>query len=430
MKKLQLYLIAGLTLIAGSCKENYLNVDPIDRYSYYNFPNNSIHIDQIITGAYRKVFNITNSQLWIWGEMMSDNSTFRYNPNDRGGLNLEQVEEFVANSDNGTFNTMYQESYDGIFKSNQVLANLDKITFASETEKKTKEAEVKFFRAWHYFNLVRIYGDVPVIKEIVITPDANVATRFPRIEVNKVIDETIIPDVKSAAENLPKPSSTLQKGRLTQGAALMLYAKVLMHQNKLAEAATVLTPITSLGYKLNAEYAQNFDPLFKNGPESIYEIQADPALNVSFGFMSSFTPWGTGTTVWPGGSNSRGGLNQPTAELNNLYEKDDKRKAVTIGTSGTILYLKKFAFWDPLLKANACNFPMYRYADALLMLAECQNETGNLTGATTLVNQIRQRAGLPKIGPDEKEAALKVSTKEAMTAAIEREENRTSRRKS
>jgi starch-binding outer membrane protein, SusD/RagB family len=119
-------------------------------------------------------------------------------------------------------------------------------------------------------------------------------------------------------------------------------------------------------------------------------------------------------------------LNQPTADLNNAYETGDKRKAVTIGSTGTgaatILYMKKFLYWDPANKANPVNFPVYRYADALLMLAECLNEASFPNAqAFTLLNQVRSRAGLPAKSQANTVAALSVDSQAAFRLAIEQE---------
>jgi starch-binding outer membrane protein, SusD/RagB family len=424
MKPYKLTIAVLVLSLLSACQKDYLDVDPIDRYVYYNFPQNESQVEQAVVACYRKAQSIANNHLWIWGDFVSDNTSFRYNPSDRGGFALEQIDEFVATSDNGNFNGLYQESFEGIERSNYALQNLGTITFANPDTKAVKEAEARFFRAWHYFNLVRIYGDMPIITEILTEPDPNIATRFPRRAVVDVYAQMILPDAQFALSNLPK--TTTQRGRLTQGAAIMLLAKIQMTQKKFADAVTTLQPLLGQGYALNANYVDNFDPAKKNGPESIFEIQADPLLGYSFTFMNSWTPWGTGTTIWPGGSNSRGGLNQPTADLNNAYDAADRRKAVVIGSTGTgantILFMRKFLYWDVANRANPVNWPVYRYADALLMLAECLNETSFPNAqAFTLLNQVRTRAGLPAKTQANTVKALSVDSQADFRLAIEQE---------
>jgi hypothetical protein len=428
MKINKITIIIFLIINTIGCKKDFLNLDPVDRYTFYNFPENESQIEQSITGCYRKLFPIYNSQMWIWGDFLSDNTSFRFNPNDRGGLAIEEIDEFVALSDNGTFGGMYQESFDGIQRSNMVLQKIDPIKFASDSVKRIRKAEARFFRAWHYFNLVRIYGDMPIITIVEVDPNigGNPATVYPRKPVNEIYTTLIEPDVQFAIDSLPQTVPASQRGRLTKAAARVLMAKVLMTQQKFTQAASMLQPLITEGFSLHTNYANNFNPATKNGVESIFEVQADPLLGYSFTFMNSWTPWGTGTTIWPGGSNSRGGLNQPTASLNNAYEANDNRKAVTIGSSGTapniILFMRKFLYWDAVQRANPCNFVVYRYADVLLMLAECLNEQGfPNTQAFTYLNQVRTRAGLPNKTQNNSNPSLAVNTQEEFRLAIEQE---------
>jgi hypothetical protein len=414
----------SIILMATACKKDYLNLDPIDRYTYYNFPQNENQINQATAGMYRQVFSVVNSQLWIWGDMISDNTSFRYNPNDRGGIAIEEVDEFVAIADNGTFNGLYQSSFDGITQSNYVLENIDDIIFSSDSAKAFRTAEARFFRAWHYFNLVRIYGDMPIVNRVVIDPaeGGNPSAFFPRRPVAEVYEQVIIPDVLAAISGLPQTVPSTSRGRLTKPAAQMLLAKVYMTQNRFADAIPLLQSITGSGFGLHASYVNNFNPATKNGIESIFEVQADPLLGYSFGFMGSWTPWGTGTNIWPGGSNSRGGLNQPTASLNSAYENGDTRRNVTIGSFNNILFMRKFLYWDAVQRANPCNFVVYRYADALLMLAECLNEQGFPNAqAFTFLNQVRSRAGLPAKTENNLVPSLAVNSQAAFRLAIEQE---------
>jgi starch-binding outer membrane protein, SusD/RagB family len=423
-----IYFLAAALLMQTACKKGSLDLDPVDRYTYYNFPTNESQIEQAVVGCYRQLFPLYNGNMWIWGDMLSDNTSFRYNPNDRGGLAIEEVDEFVAISDNGTFNGLYQESFEGVQRSNYVLQNIDKIQFAADSVKRIRKAEALFFRAFHYFNLVRIYGNMPIVKEVIIDPaqGGNPTSLYQRRPVAEVYSQIIEPDAQAALNDLPTTVPTAQRGRLTKAAARMLLAKAYMTQKKFADAVPLLQAVALGGFSLNATYANNFNPATKNGVESILEVQADPILGYSFSFMNQWTPWGTGTTIWPGGSNSRGGLNQPTTSLNNAYEANDNRKAVTVGSTGTgvntILFMRKFLYWDAVQRANTCNFPVYRYADALLMYAECLNEASFPNAqAFGFLNQVRTRAGLPNKTQGNANPALAVNTQDAFRLAIEQE---------
>jgi starch-binding outer membrane protein, SusD/RagB family len=426
MKLIKIYIVVAVISLL-SCGKESLILDPIDRYSYYNYMENEGQVDQAVVACYRKVYAVVNNHLWIWGDYLSDNTSFKYFAGDRGGLNIEEVDEFVSNAMNGTNNGMYQESFEGVSRSNYILDNIEKILFVSQDNKKIREAEARFFRAWHYFNLVRLYGDVPLVKNVIIVPSTSLTlTRQP---VDQIYQEVITPDIDMAIATLPKTVS--QKGRLTKGAALMLKSKILMTQKKFADAVPLLEEIKTLGYTLNTNYVDNFDPTKKNGSESIYEVQGDPVALYTFGFMNnvanSWTPSGTGTTIWPLGSNGRGGFNQPTVDLDKAYEATDTmRENVVIGRSGTgaatILYMKKFNYYDFNSKSNPCNFPLYRYADALLMLAECQNEVGFPNAqAFTNLNLVRKRAKIADKTQGNPNAALAINSQLEFRLAIEKE---------
>jgi starch-binding outer membrane protein, SusD/RagB family len=425
MLRNKIFIIIITIAALASCKKEFLELDPIDRYSYYSFPKNESQVDQAIVGCYRKVFPIYNNYMWIWGDMLSDNTSFRYNPSDRGGINLEQMDEFVGNSQEGNLNNMYLESYEGIQRSNYVLQSLPTIPYGSDSIKAIREAEAKFLRAFHYFNLVRLYGDVPMITTVITEPDPNTATNYPRKPVSEVYNNLIIPDVTSAINSLPTTVPVSQRGRATKAAARMLLAKVYLTQKRYNDALTVLNLIT--GFSLNTQYINNFAPAGKNGVESIFEIQTFPvSTGYSFGFMGSWIPWGTGTTLWFPGSNSRGGLNQPTRDLNNAYETNDIRKNVTVGsvTVGTnvIPYMKKFLYFDTAARLNPVQWPVYRYADVLLMQAECLNEAGFPNPqAFTNLNLVRTRAGLPNKTQNNIIPALAVNSQAAFRDAIEQE---------
>jgi starch-binding outer membrane protein, SusD/RagB family len=426
IKKYILIIIVFSTAL--SCKKEYLNLDPVTNYSYYNFLQNESQADQAVVACYRQMMPIYNSYMWVWGEMLSDNSSFRFNPSDRGGLETEKLDEFVGNSGEGTINNTYKDFYEGVERSNYVLQNLPNIKYASDSVKSIREGEVKFFRAFHYFNLVRLFGDVPIVKTILTNPDANTATQYPRKPVVQVYNEVIIPDALDAIAKLPATIPTAQKGRLTKAAAYMLLAKVYITQGRFSDALPNLNAI--IGYSLHPLYASNFNPVTKNGVESIFEIQVFPipsaAGGYSFSFMSQWAPWGTAATFWPV-SNSRGGLNQPTNDLNNSYEVNDLRKPVTILASGTgpttILGFKKFTYSDPANPTiNQAQWPVYRFAEVLLGQAECLNE-GSFPNAAAFaaLNLVRTRAGLPSKTQGNAIPALAVNTQADFRLAIEQE---------
>jgi starch-binding outer membrane protein, SusD/RagB family len=421
MKPIYIFILAfTITIFVNGCKKEKTFLDPVNNYSYYNFPENESQVGQAVVSIYEHARSMHANNMWQFGEYLSDNTSFRYNPNDRGGLTVEQLDEFVALSDNGNINNMWAESYQGIARANYALQNIDAINFRDPVTKTTRSAEAKFWRAWYYFNLVRLFGDVPLVTKVIIDPSEG--PTYKRESVDKIYEELILPDAIAAVEGLPANIAVADKGRLSKGAGIMLLAKAYMTLKRWGEATSVLNQMTPLGYSLNTAYVDNFDPTKKNGRESILEMQSDAAQNITFGFYGSWTPWGTGTSIYPGGSNSRGGLNQPTKSLVNGYEANDNRKAVTIGTFNNIDFLKKFLYWDLATRTNPVNFTVYRYADALLMHAESLNEQGFPNAqAFSMLNLVRQRAGLPAKSQGNSSAVLAVNSQEAFRLAVENE---------
>jgi starch-binding outer membrane protein, SusD/RagB family len=425
MKNIIKLSILATTIMLFSCGKDYLNLDPKNSYTYYSFPKNEDQVSQAVVACYNRAYAIHNTNLWVFGEYMSDNTSFRFNPTDRGGLNTEAIDEHVMTADNGTILAFWTDTYDGIERSNYVLNAAETITFRSDSVKGMRIAEAKFWRAWHYFNLVQLYGDVPLITKVLVTPSEG--PKYQREPVSKIYNELIYPDALDAVAKLPTTVNAANKGRLTKGAAIMLLAKAYMVQKRFGDAATQLNALLTHGYSLNANYLDNFDPTKKNGKESILEMQSDATLAVGFGFGPSWTPWGTNTLIWPNASNSRGGLNQPTADLSNAYEAaDTMRKNTTVGTvtvsNVVIPYMKKFIWFDVATKTNPVNFPTYRYADALLMLAECLNEQGfGNPLAFTYLNQVRSRAKLAAKTQGNAVPTLAVNDQAAFRLAIEKE---------
>jgi starch-binding outer membrane protein, SusD/RagB family len=424
MKYLKLYSLFIILSIFSACKDDYLNVEPVDRYVFTNFMNNQGQVEQAVVACYQQTSPIVSNHLWFFGDYLSDNTSYYRNISDRGQSEREAFDEFLTEARSNQYPGLYQTAFEGVTRANYVLDNIDKIVFTSDSLKNIRKAEARFFRAWHYFNLVRLYGDVPIMTRVYV--DQKESFTLTRQPVDKIYQEIIIPDSQFGAEKLLIKATGKDVGRITKGAALMLLSKALMTQKKFAEAKPYLEEITKLGYSLNASYLANFDPKSKNGPESIYELQSGiTGFNIGLGGL--FAPWGSASAVWGNGAGSTGGVNQPTNDLINAYETADiDRKNTVVGiwkksATENIPYMAKFMYWDGNILGNAANFPIYRYADALLMLAECQNEVGELDNALVNLNLVRTRAKVPSKTKGNANAAYAVNNQAEMRLAVEKE---------
>jgi hypothetical protein len=191
--------------------------------------------------------------------------------------------------------------------------------------------------------------------------------------------------------------------------------------------------IQSTRYQLNPNYANNFTLANENGIESIFEIQymEGSTTNEFSNFIYTFAPNNSGTAVagfaLAGGSAS--GWNIPTQDLLDSYETGDGRRAASIGSftevsSGKVIpFIKKYQTTHAVRFQTGSNFPVYRYADVLLMLAECLNEAGFVADGEAFqrLNEIRTRAGLPNKSTTATDPTLLITTQEQFRDAIAHE---------
>ncbi len=414
MKKQHYLYIAAVMAVTSfsSCKKDFLTQTPEATLTGQNFYKTEAQIRDAVNGAYNPVVqmgsgNVQNrSGLWIFGELRSDNTTFQYNATNRGNEQVWFIDKFIFGSTYEPIRNFWLQNYQGIFRNNDVLAHIDAVTMDA-AKKNQYTGEMKFLRAFYYFHLVRQFGGVPLRLEPTSSPEG--AKSGGRATVDQVYTQ-IIADLTDAASKLPsKYTAATDVGRATEGAARTLLAKVYMTQKKWNEALTELRKVEKLGYSLEANYADIFSPKNKNGKESIFEIQYvgnTPAL--ASNYLYNFAPLDT-RAVTQDPSNNGNGFNIPTTDLLNAYEAGDKRKDASIGTltyqpfggpSVTIPYVKKYNYGFVTPGNTDVNFPVLRYADVLLMIAECLNETGNPGDALTYLNMVHAyaRTGLSSIG--------------------------------
>ena len=331
------------------------------------------------------------------GELRSDNTTYKYNSNDRGTIWPEYVADFIEENTNGALSAKYSANYSVIARANQIIALIDGVDF-DESVKNNIKGQAYFLRAFSYFDLVQYFGEVPLHLEPVTTLDESA---LPLSSVEVIYDQ-IIADASVAADLLPN-KSTQEIGRATSGAAKTLLGNVYIVLKDWSEAETILKTVT--GYSLLPDYEDVFDPASKNNSESVFEIQYKQGTE---GFASNFfytflvqpitAEEITAVTGIPEVSRTIEGYNIPTPDIIGAYEANDLRKEASIGyisASGVSYpYIKKYAHAHELTNNTDDNFPVYRYSEVLLFLAEALNEQDKGSEALPYLNQVRSRAGL------------------------------------
>ncbi|WP_316744618.1 RagB/SusD family nutrient uptake outer membrane protein [Pedobacter antarcticus] len=431
MKTLSKYIITtilGTTLFTTSCKKDFLAQQPESGLLGANFWKTESDLKQGVVGSYRSLRDLGLFSYWMFGEMRSDNTSFQYNAPQRGQENRELVDQFLVTSANTLIQDFWQQSYTGISRCNDVLNNVDRIQMSNES-KNQAIGEVKLLRAFHYFNLVRQFGGVPLRLEVTNSPDD--ALSKGRASVEEVYTQ-ILSDLTDAETKLPASYGSADKGRVTSGTANAILGEVYMTQKKFPEALAALKKVT--GYNLMPSYADIFIPANKNNQESIFEIQYLGSVpDLASNFMYQFAPFNSGTVVTQDlGTNLSfsSGWNTPTDDLMNAYETGDKRRSTSLAegfnsTAGFVAapYIKKYnhGFIQP--GQTNVNFPIIRYADVMLEIAECLNESGfSANGeAFNLLNSVRTRAGLSPKTAGNPIAALNVNSQEAFREAIAQE---------
>jgi hypothetical protein len=413
MKSVKYIAYAFLLLSMAGCKK-YLDKAPLDTINSSNFFKTADDAINAINAAYQplqrpKLYNI---RMWT-SDIFAGNSVVGAGGGTDG---IETVEEanFTTDASNAGVLDLYQGPYPGILYCNLVIQNVPGITMDT-TLRNRIVGEAKFLRANYYFILVRYFGDVPLITTPQTPSDNLLPSRTPGAQVY----QQIIQDLKDAIALLPPRESYggADVGRASKGAAVGTLAKVYLTLGNFADALPLCQQVTSLGYALNTNYADNFDPAHKNSVESLFEVQYSG--NTTYGFFDDLnqaswtsTYMGPRNTAFVAGAY---GWNQPTQEFVESYEAGDLRKDQTILYQGcpdfsgnvysssystTGYNVRKFLVplsVSPQYNTSAEDFPVLRYADVLLMEAEALNELGETPQAEGPLNQVRERAGLPDI---------------------------------
>ena len=366
---------------------------------------------------------------WFFGDFPSDDAT-------KGGSGvtdqpqLEDIATFVTTPNNIYMNADWVGKYIGVYRANLVLENIPNIPDDAIDENLRQRilAEARFLRAYFYFDLVTMFGGVPIVDKILDPSEYN-QPRATEEEVWTFIED----DLKAAIENLPYRSEYVgeELGRATKGAAEALLAKSYVYQSKWAEAQTMAENVVNSGeYSLNENYENIFTKAGENGPGSIFEIQRSPLGGGYWGDVNGANE-GNLTNVYqlPRGQFGGWGFNIPTQDFVDEFEQDDPRLSATVFREGDEMgdrgiftkaatgfdhdyYAKKYFvnrseheeinIGDPSMNGES-NDRIIRYADLLLMHAEAAYHNGQEGVAQNSLNLVRERArrgGSPFLLPD------------------------------
>jgi hypothetical protein len=324
---------------------------------------------------------------------------------------------------------VWQSGFHAVNRANAVIDNVPGITAMDPALRDRIVAEARFLRAFHYFNLVRLFGGVPLFLEETKSLED---IRRPRASEAEVY-AAIVADLEAAAAVLPASYTGANRGRATRGAAKTLLAKVHLQHGAAAGGGTAAFQqaarwarevITDGGYSLLGSYPAVFDQANENNAEVIFDIQNARVPGAGGHMCDQFAPRPQPSQAdfpWCDGQNPSFSAEWP---FYFSYHPSDtrrggtwllgytKKSGVTVAWDSTATAVNAYGSSGPvpgkyidrvpgsLDGAEEPNFILLRYADVLLSLAEAINEVSGPTGeAYGLVNQVRARAQVPPLTP-------------------------------
>ena len=398
-----------------------------------------------VLGMYTNLRNLAGFSVLPWIDFHSirdDDAQKGSDANDGAEINAE-FETYQYSKDDWAPNTYWNDHYTMINLANEAINAADSLK-VSDPASIRNVGEACFFRAYSYFELVKAYGDVPLINFPIRNPAQGIQPKVAAATIYSFIDSNL----QVAAQNLPLESAAYGegfKGRLTRGAANTLWAQTYLFRKDWGRVVALCKEvIASNKYSLEPDFSNIWREEGENGRESIFEMQAFVAPGAANNSaLNNGTHWGTSQQVRRNGApiewNLGWGWNVPTDKLVNDWPADDPRKSKTIlfsgqsdggremggfgatlpqytnpsGTGGLAQkYWNKKLYTgnDPNIRASTgfinnrgeapwINHRILRYADVLLMLAEAANELGDGLTAAENLELVRNRASGNK-GPN------------------------------
>ena len=388
LKYLALFFVGALIT---SCEDDFLEPalsSAINGGSYYN---NATELETAVVNMYDGLQGVNSTSAgdnhatqveFYLTEMRSDNTRTKAQEGEAA-----QFESFAVEATNGIVADYYRSFYNVIFRANLVLANLE----AAGTSAAQFEAEAKFVRAYAYFNLVRLYGDIPLVTSLTGPSDTDVA--YTRVASDDVYD-LIQADLNTAISGLDNTYRT----RASRAGAQALLAKVELTRGNYAEARSLLESVVATG---NYSLESNFHDVFydEDNSETIFAIGYETGGIDSQNFSAE----------WLNAVGRTSGVNYVTADVRTAFDTyGGNRTAVSFRqdeSQATEYQVAKYFpngelgpqyASDPTKAGN--DWIVLRYADVLLMHVESILAGSNATtdaAALASFQAVRDRAGLP-----------------------------------
>jgi hypothetical protein len=407
MKKSFKLISIVLVIMLSSCSE-FIDLQSESNIAEENFYRNYTEIQSGLTGCYKGLQKPLTTE-WSLTELRSDNSLMDTgNSNSVVNQDFSYLDQLYPSTSHLGNYTYWLNTYNNIRNANVVLnavgANYNPSTGAIEytpidtaiataAQCKSIAAEASFIRAYHYFNLVRLYGGVFLIHEAITPAESKTINRSSVNDIYKLIEA----DLKNAETNGSKATFAATPanlvGHANSWAAKALLAKVYLTLNRKTEAYVLLNSIkTSSGYGLESTYANVFSLNNEMNKEILFTIRfKSGGVGLGNPLANLFAPSNSGNAIVNGDGK---GYCTPSSELAVTaasFDPSAARRLVNIQPYAKLYYVSKFTSKAALEDDAENDFPILRYADVLLMLAEAQ---GNNPTSIGFINEVRARTGL------------------------------------
>ncbi len=403
-----LALIAILLVGMGACKRDFLDRRPLGEYIEEDIPPGDLNAQVYAIYAALRHEGISSLPYIAVHNIRSDDADKGSAVSD--GVPAEEIfDNFNYVTDYWLVNNYWDGHYNLIAMANNVIELVDSVGIESDITR-VNLGEAKFFRAYAYFDLVRSFGEVPLIDFRIRTQDEAIQPKSTIAEIYALIDA----DVAEAVNYLPDTWDAAFQGRITRGAALTLQTKAYMARQMFGPALASARMVMSSGnYDLSVPYNEIFTEARENSRESIFEIQALYTQNQTETALQYASRQGVrGNGAWDLGW----GWNTPNERLASAFEEGDPRKDVTLLYSGQVNapygetvpaataetprpYWNKKVYTNPAIRRSAgslqgqwFNMRVYRFSDLVLLAAEAAAETGNIPAALEYLEMVRARA--------------------------------------
>ena len=390
--KSSFYII--LLLLALTSCQDILDKEPLgilDAGSFFQTSNDAV---QALNAAYGPLlFNSENKNFyWGFAELPSDEAVVG---GDGSRPGLTELDFFTYTPRTEELNDFWKLNYQGITQCNVVIEKVPAISM-DEGLKSRVIGEATFLRAYYYFLLTQVFGDVPLLIRIT-PPDELKVPAAPKAEVYR----QIITDCDFAASVLPAQYAATDVGRATRGAAFALAAKAHLYQKNWSQVLEYVTKVKALNvYALMPDYEDNFRENTQNNSESVWEIQH---TNLELGVGNSLNQLWASKKVIDGY-----GFAEVTQAYFDAFEASDPRRRFTIASNNEpyfgVIYKNSFSstkhsprkyLQDSTASQKAdgdINYTAIRYAEVLLWEAESLAELGRVGEAEAPLEQVRARA--------------------------------------